>query len=103
MISTDGGKTWAEKGQLLGGPGRPYVRYADDAHGNIHFIATEQYPRNFDNSVYHGKLVGSQVQNSVGEVYGELGDSPPPPESELNMLIPSRYQPLLRFQFPKEK
>ena len=81
MVSEDDGKTWTDKGQLLGGPGRPYVRYADDADGNIHFITTEQHPRNFDNSIYHGKLVGTQVQNSLGEVTGELGTSPPTPET----------------------
>ena len=75
MVSEDDGKTWTDKGQLLGGPGRPYVRYADDGQGNIHFITTEQHPRNFDNSIYHGKLVGTQVQNSLGEVKGELGSS----------------------------
>ena len=81
MVSKDGGKTWEDKGQLLGGPGRPYVRYADDMDGNIHFSATEQHPRNFDNSIFHGKLVGDQIQNSFGEVMGELHVSPPVPDS----------------------
>ncbi len=81
MVSKDGGESWEDKGQLLGGPGRPYVRYAQDADGNIHFAATEQHPRNFDNSIYHGKLEGSKVKNSVGELKGELGGSPPVPES----------------------
>ena len=81
MVSKDGGKSWEDKGQLLGGPGRPYIRYADDTQGNIHFVATEQHPRNFDNSIYHGKLVGTQVLDSFGEGMGELGSSPPVPES----------------------
>ena len=59
----------------------PYVRYAQDQDGNIHFIATEQHPRNFNNSIYHGKLIGTQVQNSLGETKGKLGSSPPVPES----------------------
>ena len=81
MVSKDGGKSWEDKGQLLGGPGRPYVRYAQDQDGHIHFTATEQHPRNFDNSIYHGVLQGSTVRNSFGDAKGVLGSNPPVPES----------------------
>lgn len=47
--AADGG--WSGKaGMLLSGPGRPYLKYTGDGH----FIATEQHPRDFDNSLYYG-------------------------------------------------
>ena len=56
MYSDDEGSTWHYGGHWLYGKGgySPYLKYADDGKGTIHFIATEDHPRNFDNSLYHG-------------------------------------------------
>ena len=56
MYSDDDGSTWKYGGHWLHGKGgySPYLKYADDGKGTIHFIATEDHPRNFDNSLYHG-------------------------------------------------
>ena len=78
--SIDGGQTWSEPKRLLGGPGRPYVRYAQDSVGRIHVFATEQHPRNFDNSLFHGMLDGDRVLDSAGRQIGTLGTHPPAPE-----------------------
>jgi len=81
MQSRDNGNTWSDRGRLLGGPGRPYVRYADDEKGAVHFAATEQHPRNFNNSLYHGKLIADNVKNSYGVTKGKVDITPPSPES----------------------
>ena len=56
MFSDDDGQTWKYGGRWLYGKGgySPYLKYADDGKGTIHFVATEDHPRNFDNSLYHG-------------------------------------------------
>ena len=45
--STDGGDTWGEPKRLLGGPGRPYVRYAQDSVGRIHPVCDRTAPSQF--------------------------------------------------------
>ncbi|MDP6540229.1 MAG: BNR-4 repeat-containing protein [Planctomycetota bacterium] len=80
-VSDDGGSTWRWIGQVLGGPGRPYLKYASAGDGTIHMIATEQHPRDFDNSLYHGLLRGRSVESSDGTPVGEVGEEPPPPEA----------------------
>jgi len=75
LVSEDDGLTWRYGGKLMAwqldttdprattGDGsfnsRPYVRYApgmEDGRpdGSVHFITTEDHPRGYDNSVYHG-------------------------------------------------
>ncbi|MAT72547.1 MAG: hypothetical protein CMJ58_23860 [Planctomycetaceae bacterium] len=71
--SDDGGDTWQVGGKLLtsGDSGdRPYVKYASDGR-RIHFIATEQHPRDFDNSVFHGYVEGGRLHDSFGRVVDE--------------------------------
>lgn len=80
LVSTDQGESWTPRGRLLGGPGRPYLRYASDG-GVLHFVTTEQHPRDFDNSVFHGVLRGVAVLDSHGKVAGVLGGDPPAPEA----------------------
>ncbi|RIK85083.1 MAG: hypothetical protein DCC67_04420 [Planctomycetota bacterium] len=68
LASRDFGQTWSYGGRLLtqgDGRQRPYVRYSSDSH-RIHFITTEQHPRNFDNSIYHGYVEDGKLYNSVG-------------------------------------
>ncbi len=80
LTSGDAGETWEIAGSLLQGPGRPYLKYANDGHDRIHFVATEQHPRDFDNSLYHGVLRGTSVLRSDGTVAGALGTAAPGPE-----------------------
>jgi hypothetical protein len=81
MISEDGGRSWTWVGQVLGGPGRPYLKYASAGDGTVHMLATEQHPRDFDNSLFHGVLRGTTVSGSGGAQVGEVGKAPPAPDA----------------------
>jgi hypothetical protein len=76
LVSDDDGGSWRQLGRLLEGPGRPYVRYASDHEESIHFVCTEQHPRDADNSIYHGVVRGGRVERSDGEPVGRLGARP---------------------------
>ncbi|MEM1444691.1 MAG: BNR-4 repeat-containing protein [Planctomycetota bacterium] len=93
LVSDDHGSTWRYGGKLLswvpdpndpkatGRDGRrPYVRYASNDRDAIHFISTEDHPRGYDNSIYHGVarvIDGSlMVTHTDGRVIGPLADSP---------------------------
>jgi hypothetical protein len=49
---------------------RPYVRFASRG-GKVHFILTEDHPRSYDTSVYHGYLAGHVLHDSAGAVLDE--------------------------------
>jgi hypothetical protein len=68
LVSDDHGSTWSRGGRLLTGPGRPYVRYATNSTDSIHLITTEQHPRDFANSIYHGVIRHGQLLRSDGTV-----------------------------------
>lgn len=74
LISDDDGVTWRYGGRLfIGRDGySPYTKYASDGRDTIHFVATEDHPRNFDNSLYHGFIRGGRVHDSTGKVLGPL-------------------------------
>ncbi len=78
QVSDDDGTTWNNVGKLLtqgGGGDRPYVRYASDGK-KIHFIATEEHPRDFLNSIYHGYVQDGVLYNTDGDVIdGNLFDA----------------------------
>ncbi len=78
IASEDGGETWQGAGRLLGGPGRPYLRYASNGIDEIHFVCTEGHPRDCDNSLYHGYVKGGMVHDSAGTVIGRLGEGARP-------------------------
>ena len=86
IVSTDAGESWTDRGRLLGGPGRPYVKYAGSGDA-VHFIATEQHPRDFDNGLYHGFYRDGVVHDSSGRPVGAVGDDPPAPD-ELTRVFP---------------
>jgi autotransporter-associated beta strand protein len=68
LVSDDDGSNWSAAGKLLtqGGSGdRPYLRYASDGK-KIHFLATEEHPRDFLNSVYHGYVQDGVLYDSKG-------------------------------------
>ncbi len=87
-ISEDGGKTWRYGWRLLertkedyqndprhtGMDGRrPYLRYASDGSGSIHFIITDDHPRAYDNSLYHGCYRDGKLLRSDGAAAGLPG------------------------------
>ena len=87
-ISDDGGKTWRYGWRLLewtredlqnnprytGLDGRrPYLRYAGDGRDTIHFITTDDHPRAYDNSIYHGYYRAGKLFRSDGAPVGEPG------------------------------
>ncbi|RMH13651.1 MAG: hypothetical protein D6695_03380, partial [Planctomycetota bacterium] len=77
IISDDGCQTWKPLGQLLAGPGRPYVRYASNNRDTIHFFCTDQHPRDFDNSLYYGFVRDGRIWASDDEPLGTLGNQVP--------------------------
>ena len=85
-ISEDDGSTWKygwrlfswTKGDLKNNPGytgidgcRPYLRYASNGADTIHFVTTEDHPRAFDNSIYHGFYRGGKLHDSTGKVLAD--------------------------------
>ena len=74
MYSDDDGKTWTYGGHVLRGKGgySPYLKYAFDGKGTIHFIATEDHPRNYDNSIYHAFIRDGEIHGSDGHVIAKL-------------------------------
>src|SRR5437879_2748742 len=77
MVSKDEGQTWIYGGHWLYGKGgySPYLKYAEDGKGTIHFVATEDHPRNFDNSLYHAYLRNGTIYQSNGTSVGPLSTS----------------------------
>ena len=77
MYSDDDGDTWKYGGRWLYGKGgySPYLKYAYDGKGTIHFIATEDHPRNFDNSLYHGYVRDGAIYKTDGTKVATLSTS----------------------------
>lgn len=87
-ISDDDGRTWRYGWRLLewnredfqndprhtGMDGRrPYLRYTGNGRDTIHFIATDDHPRAYDNSLYHGFYRAGKLHHSDGTVVGTPG------------------------------
>jgi hypothetical protein len=74
MFSDDNGVTWSYGGRLLVGKTGygPYIKYAYDGDKTIHFVCTEDHPRNYDNSLYHGFIRDGEVFDSYGDRLAEL-------------------------------
>jgi hypothetical protein len=77
MHSDDSGRTWTYGGRLMKGRDgySPYLKYAHDGTNTIHFIATEDHPRDFDNSVYHGFIRDGQIHFSDGRLRGKVSET----------------------------
>jgi hypothetical protein len=77
LLSDDDGRTWRYGGHFLTGKGgySPYMRYTFDGKDTIHFIATEDHPRNYNNSVYHGFLRDGGIHFSDGKELGPLSET----------------------------
>jgi hypothetical protein len=84
MFSDDEGRTWTYGGRLLEGLDgySPYLEYAHDGTGRIHFIATEDHPRNYDNGIWHGYLENGVVHHSDGAPIAELSET-----SDANLAV----------------
>ncbi len=80
MVSGDHGSSWSYGGRLLQGRDgySPYLKYADDGRGTIHFIVTEDHPRNYDNSIYHGWLRDGWIHGSDGTRLARLSETTEP-------------------------
>jgi hypothetical protein len=84
LISEDGGRSWSYGGRLLDGGGdemRPYASFTGNGGDEIHFIATEQHPRDHPNSIYHGYVSGGKSHTSDGtvvddNVFDEIAPAP---------------------------
>lgn len=74
MVSEDNGDTWRYGGMFLRGHSgyAPYFKYATNGTDTIHFVGTEDHPRSFDNSVYHGYIRGGKIYRSEGTPYRPL-------------------------------
>lgn len=74
IFSDDNGESWTYGGRLMRGRDgySPYLKYAADAMGKIHFVATEDHPRQFDNSLYHGLIDQEQLLLSDGTPKGSF-------------------------------
>jgi hypothetical protein len=74
LLSTDDGRTWKGGGMLFDGLHgySPYVKYACNGKDTIHFVATEDHPRNFDNSLYHGLIRKGEIFKSDGTLVAPL-------------------------------
>ena len=81
LVSSDDGSTWAYGGRLFTFTGRPYLRYASDGENRIHFTTTEEHPRHYNNSIYHGYTEDGNVFQTDGQKVGELSTTE---ESELS-------------------
>jgi hypothetical protein len=75
-VSNDNGKTWSQGKHFITNKGRPYVKYISNNKDEIHFVTTEQHPRVFNNSIYHGYLKGGKVFNSYDEQVHNMEDGP---------------------------
>ncbi|HEX8297056.1 MAG TPA: BNR-4 repeat-containing protein [Chthoniobacteraceae bacterium] len=74
LLSEDDGRSWRYGGKLFVGRDgySPYTKYIGNGRDTVHFVATEDHPRNFDNSLYHGVLRGSKISRSDGTVAAPL-------------------------------
>ncbi|AWB65856.1 hypothetical protein C2869_05110 [Saccharobesus litoralis] len=74
--SDDNGKTWSKGTHFIKNKGRPYVKYIANNKDEIHFVTTEQHPRVFDNSIYHGYIKAGKIYKSDGSFIQNISDGP---------------------------
>jgi hypothetical protein len=74
LVSDDDGRSWRYGGKLyVGRDGySPYTKYISNGRDTVHFVATEDHPRNFDNSLYHAFVRGGKIHRSDGTVVAPL-------------------------------
>lgn len=81
--------SWGYGGRLLASEGRPYLKYQSSSDGSIiHVVATDQHPRNFDNSMYHGVMDGKTLSDSFGNVIdASLADQNAAEPTDMTMVF----------------
>ncbi|WP_209330487.1 BNR-4 repeat-containing protein [Lunatimonas salinarum] len=72
LISKNDGNTWEFGGRLFEDFGRAYLRYTSDGKKRIHFITTEEHPRHYNNSIYHGYYEDGNLYKSDGTLVGPI-------------------------------
>ncbi len=104
-VSDDGGASWRYGWRLLQRTrgdyekdprftrmdgSRPYVCYASDGGDAIHFIHTDDHPRAYDNSLYHGYYQAGKLFASDGRVIGTptSDDYTPPKPNDFTEVFP---------------
>jgi hypothetical protein len=119
LVYDDRSGSWQYGGRLLASEGRPYLKYAGSADGTrIHVVATDQHPRNFDNSIYHGVMDGSALFDSSGKLLDQdLSDQDAAEPTALTVVfegdadnvawmadvgIDARDQPVIAFSVQKD-
>jgi hypothetical protein len=72
LVSTDDGSTWSYYGRITAqarvGYVSGYYKYWGNGTDRIDFLGTENHPRDFDNSLWHGYYQGGKLYNSAGTV-----------------------------------
>jgi len=81
--------SWVYGGRLLASQGRPYMKYTNSLDGSrIHVVATDQHPRDFDNSIYHGVMDGRVLMDSFGKVLdNDLSDQDAAVPTDLSVVF----------------
>lgn len=74
LVSDDEARTWRYGGKLYEGLDgySPYTKYISNNRDTIHFVATEDHPRNFDNNLYHAFIRGGKIYRSDGTEVASL-------------------------------
>lgn len=72
LLSKTDGNSWEFGGRLFEDFGRAYLRYASDGKKRIHFITTEEHPRHYNNSIYHGYYENGNLYQSDGTLVGPI-------------------------------
>lgn len=74
LISDDDGRTWSYGGKLFNGLHgySPYVKYANNGRDTIWFVATEDHPRNYNNSLYVAFIRKGNIYRSDGTLVAPL-------------------------------
>jgi putative BNR repeat neuraminidase len=100
LISDDGGTSFRYGGQLLHWPrpssenpkfsghdgGRPYIVYRANGADIIHIVASEDHPRAYDNSLYHGMFRNGKLLSSHGVEIGTTSPEPCPRPDRLTSI-----------------
>lgn len=65
------------------------MKYRNNRNGSlIHVVATDQHPRDFDNSIYHGIMDGTSLADSYGKVIdADLSDQAAVAPSDLTVVF----------------
>jgi hypothetical protein len=89
LVYDDASQSWNYGGRLLASEGRPYLKYQSNQDGSvIHVVATDQHPRDFDNSIYHGVMDGKTLGDSFGELLDDdLTDQDAAEPSEMTLVF----------------